>query len=78
MPYDVVLVHISLQRGVGGLIPLGAYGFNTDHVASAAAHFLAHAGHSFHGVPDGCGSLVVITGVSLIWPLHTVKQLLGV
>src|SRR5699024_182858 len=78
IPDDVVLVDISLQVVVGGLDALSAYSFNADHVTGTAAHFLAHTGHRFHGIPDGCGCLVVISGVSFIRPLHAVNQPLGV
>lgn len=77
MPYDIVLVHISLQRSVGGLVPLCAYCFNAYHVACLTAHPLAHTGHSFHGVPDGCGGVFIISG-GLTRPLHALHEPLGV
>ena len=77
MPDDVLLIHVCLEWGVGGLLPLRAYRFNADSMAGTTTDLLADPGDGFHRVPDSSSSSVIIS-ICLVGPLNAINKLLGV
>ena len=59
---------------MGSLVPLGAYGFDPDRMACAAADFLAHPRHGFYRIPNSRGCAVIV-GVGLAGSLYALNEL---